>query len=175
MIGKNFSHYRVVGLLGRGGMGEVYLAEDTRLERKVAIKFIIEELECERSARPRFIKEAKAAAALDHPFICKVFDADEHEGKSFIVMEYIEGQTLSDRLQSGPIPVHAALTLAAEIAEAMDSAHARGFMHRDLKPCNIMLTRDGHVKIMDFGLAKRMRDANENEQTAAEAGQTAAG
>jgi serine/threonine protein kinase len=99
MIGETISHYRIIAPLGRGGMGEVYLAEDTRLERKVAIKFIIEELESDRSSRLRFLTEAKAAAALDHPFVCKVFDADEHDGNPFIVMEYIEGQSLLDKLQ----------------------------------------------------------------------------
>lgn len=155
MIGRTFSHYRIVGKLGEGGMGEVFLAEDTSLDRKVAIKFLSESLERDETSRKRFLREAKSAAALDHPFICSVHEVGEENGKHFIVMECIEGETLKDRLERGPLTRKEALQIAAEIAEALQKAHHNGIVHRDLKPSNLMLTPDGHVKVMDFGLAKQ--------------------
>ena len=155
MIGRTFSHYRIVEKLGEGGMGEVFLAEDTSLDRKVAIKFLSEFLERDETARKRFLREAKSAAALDHPFICSVHEVGEDDGKHFIVMECIEGETLKDRLERGPLSHKETLQVASEIAEALQKAHQKGIVHRDLKPSNLMLTSEGHIKVMDFGLAKQ--------------------
>jgi serine/threonine protein kinase/Tfp pilus assembly protein PilF len=137
-------------------MGEVYLAEDTRLERKVAVKVLPEEFQLDETARKRLLREAKAAAALDHPYICHIHEVGETEGKLFIVMEYVEGRTLKDAIAQGPLPFKEALQTAVEIAEALEKAHETGIIHRDLKPANIMLTAGGHVKVMDFGLAKQV-------------------
>ncbi len=155
MIGKTLSHYKVLEKIGQGGMGEVFLAHDTSLDRKVALKFLPEELEQDSTARKRFLREAKSAAALDHPFICHIHEVGEAEGKSFISMEYVQGTTLKEKLVEGPLPVKEALEKATEIAEALEAAHKQEIVHRDLKPSNNMLTPEGHVKVMDFGLAKR--------------------
>jgi len=146
--------YKILGELGRGGMGEVYLAEDTTLGRKVALKILPEETYRNPEARQRFIREAKAAAALDHPYICSVHEVGEAEDRLFFVMEYIEGQTLRDRLARGPLPLHQALQVAIEAGEALQAAHDKGLIHRDIKPANLMLMEKGHAKVMDFGLAK---------------------
>ena len=156
MLGKTLSHYKVLEKIGQGGMGEVFLAQDTTLDRKVALKFLPEELEQDSTARKRFLREAKLAAALDHPYICHIHEVGEVEGKSFISMEYIQGMTLSQKLTKGPLPLKKALEVSAEIAEALEAAHKNDIVHRDLKPSNIMLTPEGHVKVMDFGLAKRV-------------------
>lgn len=156
MIGKTISHYTIVEKLGEGGMGIVYLANDTLLGRKVAVKFLPDSLRQDETARKRFEREARSAAALDHPFICAIHDVGESEGKSFIVMEYLEGRTLGDRLTEGALPLKQAMQWAAEIAEALAEAHEKGIIHRDLKPANIMLLRTGHAKVMDFGLAKQI-------------------
>jgi eukaryotic-like serine/threonine-protein kinase len=153
---RRILHYEILSLLGKGGMGEVFLAHDTRLDRRVAVKFLSEELHRDPQAKERFIREAKAAAALDHPFICKIFEAGEHEGRSYIVMEYVEGVTLRDKIAEGPIGLGDALKVTLEAAEALEAAHAKGIVHRDLKPSNLMCTAQGHVKIMDFGLAKHV-------------------
>lgn len=153
--GEKLHHYEILERLGKGGMGEVFLAQDTVLERKVAIKFLPDEMQQDPLARKRFLREAKAAAALDHPFICGVYETGEVTGKAYIVMEYIAGETLKDRLDRGPLPLKEALQKAGEIAEALEEAHGKGIVHRDLKPANIMLTPQGHTKIMDFGLAKQ--------------------
>ena len=155
MIGRTFSHYRIVDKLGEGGMGVVFLAEDTSLDRKVAVKFLSEFLEPDETARKRFLREAKSAAALDHPFICSVHEVGEDDGKHFIVMECIEGETLKERLERGPLSLKEALQVASEIAEALQKAHQKGIVHRDLKPSNLMLTSEGHIKVMDFGLARQ--------------------
>ena len=160
MIGKTISHYKIVAQLGQGGMGEVFLANDLSLERKVAIKFLPESMRQDPQAGKRFLREAKAAAALDHPFICRVYETGEFEGKAFIVMEYVAGETLGDRLARGPMPLKEALQAASEISEALTEAHEKGLVHRDLKPSNIMLTARGHAKIMDFGLAKYFESAD---------------
>jgi len=139
-------------------MGEVFLADDTQLERKVAIKFLPEALQHDPVARGRFEREAKSAAALDHPFICKIYEFAKVDGRAAIVMEHVVGQTLESRLAEGPLAQAQAIQIAAEMAEALTEAHARRILHRDLKPANLMLTEQGHVKVMDFGLAKRMRD-----------------
>jgi serine/threonine protein kinase/tetratricopeptide (TPR) repeat protein len=155
-LGKKIGHYEISQLLGKGGMGEVYLAHDTLLDRSVAIKFLTEEMEGDPRARERFLREAKAAACLDHPFICQIHETGESEGRAYIVMEYVEGLTLSEKMESGKLPLRVALQTVLEVAEALEIAHGRGIVHRDLKPANIILTPQGHVKVMDFGLAKRI-------------------
>ncbi len=148
------ARYQILEKLGQGGMGEVYLAHDLTLDRKVALKFLSKEKRQDESSCNRILREAKAAAALDHPYICKVFEVGRTGEADFIVMEYLEGVTLRGKLIEGPLSVHDAIVYACEIAEALSHAHAKGVIHRDLKPANIMLTTAGHVKIMDFGLAK---------------------
>ncbi len=155
MIGRTFSHYRVLEKLGAGGMGEVYLAHDTSLDRRVAIKFLPEPLEQDDRARKRFLREARSAAALDHPFICNIHEVGEVDDKHYIVMEWVEGQTLAEKLTHGRLSPKEAQRIGIEIAEALEKAHQNGIVHRDLKPSNIMLTIEGHVKVMDFGLAKQ--------------------
>src|SRR4051812_29188251 len=139
-------------------MGEVYLARDPQLDRRVAIKLLPAETAADPSSRERLRREAMAIAAIDHPYICKIFEISEHGEALFLVMEYVSGDTLHDRLQAGPLPLPEALRLAGEIAEALQEAHSRRFLHRDLKPANVMLTDHGHVKVMDFGLAKRIEE-----------------
>ena len=156
LIGQTVSHYRILQKLGAGGMGEVYLAHDSALDRTVALKFLLPETQADKTARKRLLAEARSAAALDHPFICKVYEAADADDQPFIAMEYVEGASLTDKLLQGSLPLKEALRLAAEIAEALQCAHSRGIVHRDLKPSNILLTRDGHVKVMDFGLAKHV-------------------
>ena len=156
LVGLQIGSYKILSLLGVGGMGEVYCAEDLRLGRKVALKFLTQALQQNSAAKKRLLREAKSAAALDHPYICKIYEIGEAEGKSFITMEYIQGETLKDKLAKGPLPLKDALEKAAEIAEALEEAHKQGIVHRDLKPSNVMLTPQGHAKVMDFGLAKRL-------------------
>ena len=146
--------YRLLSSLGKGGMGEVFLADDTQLGRKVAIKFVTEALEADPTARERLHREARSAAALDHPYICKIHEIAEVDGRTGIVMEHVTGETLQATLERGPVAPQTALEIASEIAEAMDEAHRHRFVHRDLKPANVMLSKQGHVKVMDFGLAK---------------------
>jgi len=156
MLGESIAHYTISAKLGEGGMGVVYLAKDSRLDRNVAIKLLPPHLTSDTPARERLRREAASAAALDHPFICKVFEIGEHQGALFIVLEYVPGITLHQRLCRGPLTLPEALAIAGEIAEALEAAHDRRFIHRDLKPANIMLTPQGRVKVMDFGLAKRL-------------------
>jgi len=157
--GAKIGLYEVLERLGSGGMGEVYLAYDPRLDRRVAIKLLPARLSSDAVARERLRREALAAAALDHPFICKIFEIGEDEGTLFIVMEYVSGETLYARLRAGPLPRSEALRTAAEVAEALEAAHAKPLVHRDLKPANVMLTSQGRAKVMDFGLAKRPASA----------------
>ncbi len=164
MIGQTLSHYKIISKLGQGGMGEVFLAQDTTLDRKVALKFLPEEMQQDSTARQRFLREAKSAAALDHPFICKIYEVGEEGPKSFISMEYVQGETLKDKLFQGPLPLKDALEKATEVAEALEEAHKQGIVHRDLKPSNIMLTPQGHVKVMDFGLAKQVTHVEGQEE-----------
>jgi tetratricopeptide (TPR) repeat protein/predicted Ser/Thr protein kinase len=156
LVGQTISHYQILKKLGAGGMGEVYLAHDSALDRTVALKFLLPETQADKTARKRLLAEARSAAALDHPFICKVYEASDADDQPFIAMEYVEGASLTDKLLQGLLPLKEALRIAAEIAEALECAHSRGIVHRDLKPPNILLTRDGHVKVMDFGLAKHV-------------------
>jgi eukaryotic-like serine/threonine-protein kinase len=152
--GTKLGSYEILAPLGAGGMGEVYRAKDTRLGRQVAIKVLPAHLAANPSARKRLRREAAAAAALDHPYICKVFEIGEHGEVIFLVMEFIAGETLHQRLGSGSLPLAEALRIAAEVAEALEEAHNNRFVHRDLKPANVMIAR-GHIKVMDFGLAKQ--------------------
>ncbi len=151
---KSISHYKILSKIGEGGMGVVYKAEDTKLRRTVALKFLPPELMRDNEAKERFVQEAQAAAALDHPNICTIYEINESEGHTYISMAHIKGQSLKEKIASGPVKIEEALDIAIHTAEGLKEAHEKGIVHRDIKPANIMLTEKGQVKIMDFGLAK---------------------
>jgi serine/threonine protein kinase len=173
---STISHYRIISSLGAGGMGEVFLAEDTKLDRKVAIRVLPPESVADKHSKKRLLKEARAIAKVDHPNICAIYEVSEENDKSFIVMQYVEGQNLSARIKSRPLLLKETLDVATQVANALAEAHGRGVIHRDIKPQNIILTEHGQVTVLDFGLARVTSEKTiqgshaENDSLSAQAG-----
>src|SRR5262245_8181473 len=167
MTGQVVSHYRVMEQLGAGGMGVVYRAEDLRLKRNVALKFMPSSLSTDPAAVERFRREAETASALNHPHICTLFDVDEYDGQQFLVLELLEGQSLVSVIADGPLSLERTATYALQLSDALEAAHAKGIVHRDLKPSNIWVTSRGQVKILDFGIAKLLDPLAAGEPAAA--------
>ena len=165
MIGQTISHYKITEKLGEGGMGVVYKAEDTKLRRVVALKFLRAELIEDPEHRERFLREAQAAAALDHPNICTIYEIDEDEGRTFLAMAFIAGLTVKDKIAERPLKLDQALDIAVQTAQGLQAAHEKGIVHRDIKGANVMVTPPGQVKIMDFGLAQLAERSKLTETT----------